>query len=325
MSRKLSYGMAINEALHQIMEEDGRVFVLGEDVAKMGGDFGITKGIWEKWPDRIKDTALSESAILGLSCGAAVCGLKPVPEIMFADFLGVCFDQVVNNAAKLNYMYQGKAHCGITIRAVQGGGIRCAYHHSACVEPWFMNTPGLVVVCPTTPYEAKGLLISAIKSNNPVLFLEHKTLYNVKGEVPTEMYEIPLYQAEIEREGTDVTIVATQIMLDKAHKAAEILEKEGVSVEIIDPRTIYPYDKETIKDSVAKTGRLILAQEGPKCGGWGAELSAMISEDVFEYLRAPIKRVTSLDSPVPYAPVLEDYVLPQLDDLVRACREVMEY
>ena len=148
--KKLSYGMAINEALHQIMEQDERVFVLGEDVAKMGGDFGITKGIWAKWPDRIKDTALSESAILGLSCGAAVCGLKPVPEIMFADFLGVGFDQITNNAAKLNYMYQGKAHCGITVRAPQGGGIRCAYHHSACVESWFMNTPGLVIVCPTT-------------------------------------------------------------------------------------------------------------------------------------------------------------------------------
>lgn len=325
MGRKLSYGMAINEALHQMMEADERVFALGEDVAKMGGDFGITKGIWEKWPDRIKDTALSESAILGLSCGAAVCGLKPVPEIMFADFLGVCFDQLTNNAAKLNYMYQGKANCGITVRAVQGGGIRCAYHHSACVEPWFMNTPGLVVVCPTTPYEAKGMLISAIKSDNPVLFLEHKTLYNVKGEVPTEMYEIPLYQAEIEREGSDITIVATQIMLDKAHKAAAVMEKEGVSVEIIDPRTIFPYDKETIQKSVAKTSRLILAQEGPKCGGWGAEISAMINENVFEYLSAPIKRVTSLDSPVPYAPVLEDYVLPQLDDLIKACREVMMF
>ena len=214
MGRKLSYGMAINEALHQMMGADERVFILGEDVAKMGGDFGITKGIWEKWPNRIKDTALSESAILGLSCGAAVCGLKPVPEIMFADFLGVCFDQLTNNAAKLNFMYQGKAHCGITVRAVQGGGIRCAYHHSACVESWFMNTPGLVVVCPTTPYEAKGMLISAIKSDNPVLFLEHKTLYNVKGEVPQEMYEIPLYEAEVEREGSDITIVATQIMLD---------------------------------------------------------------------------------------------------------------
>lgn len=325
MGRKLSYGMAINEALHQIMEEDERVFVLGEDVAKMGGDFGITKGIWNKWPDRIKDTALSESAILGLSNGAALCGLKPVPEIMFGDFLGVGFDQITNNAAKLNFMFQGKAHCGITVRAPHGGGIRCAYHHSACVESWFMNTPGLVVVCPTTPYEAKGLLISAIKSDNPVIFLEHKTFYNVKGEVPTEMYEIPLYEAEIEREGSDITIVATQLMLEKAHKTAEVMEKEGVSVEIIDLRTVFPYDKKTIQESVAKTSRLVVAQEGPKCGGWGAEISAMINEDVFEYLSAPIKRVTSLDSPVPYAPALEDYVLPQTDDLIKACRYVMAY
>lgn len=325
MSRKLSYSKAINEALTQMMEQDPRVFVLGEDVAKMGGDFGITQGIWHKWPDRIKDTALSESAILGLSCGAAVCGLKPVPEIMFADFLGVGFDQLVNNAAKLNFMYQGKAHCGITVRAPQGGGIRCAYHHSACVESWFMNTPGLVIVCPTTPYEAKGLLISAIKSDNPVIFLEHKGLYNVKGEVPEEMYEIPLYQAEIEREGNDITIVATQTMLEKAHKAAADLEKEGVSCEIIDLRTVFPYDKDTIKNSVAKTGRLVIAQEGPKCGGWAAEISAMINEDVFEYLRAPIKRFTSLDSPVPFSPDLEDYVLPQIGDLMKACHEVMEY
>lgn len=323
--KKLSYGMAINEALHQIMEQDERVFILGEDVAKMGGDFGITKGIWAKWPERIKDTALSESAILGLSCGAAVCGLKPVPEIMFADFLGVGFDQITNNAAKLNFMYQGKAHCGITVRAPQGGGIRCAYHHSACVESWFLNTPGLVIVCPTTPYEAKGLLISAIKSDNPVLFLEHKALYNVKGEVPEEMYELPLYEAEIEREGSDVTIVATQIMLAKAHKAAEELAKEGVSCEIIDLRTVFPYDKDTIQKSVAKTGRLVIAQEGVKVGGWAAEISAMINEDVFEYLRGPIKRVTGLDSPMPFSPGLEDYVMPQQEDLVKAIREVMEY
>ena len=244
---------------------------------------------------------------------------------MFADFLGVCFDQIVNNAAKLNYMFQGKAHCGITIRTPQGGGIRCAYHHSANVESWFANVPGLIICCPTTPYEAKGMLISAIKSDNPVLFLEHKGLYNVKGEVPEEMYDIPLCKAEIEREGTDITIVATQIMLAKAHKAAEELAKEGVSVEVIDLRTVAPYDKETIKNSVAKTGRLVLAQEGVKNLGWAAEVSAMVNEELFEYLKAPIKRSTSLDSPVPFAPGLEDYVAPQYDHLLAMCREVMEF
>lgn len=325
MGRVLSYGKAINEALHQEMERDDRVFILGEDVAKMGGDFGITQGIMRRWPDRIKDTALSESAIIGLSNGAALCGLRPVPEIMFADFLAVCYDQLVNNAAKLNFMFQGKAHCPITVRAVQGAGIRCAYHHSACVESWLMSTPGLVVVCPTTPYEAKGLLISAIRNDNPVVFLEHKLLYNTKGEVPEEPYEIPLYQAEIEREGKDITIIAAQTTLAMAHKAAVQMEKEGVSVEIIDPRTIFPYDKKTIIESVAKTGRLILAQEGPKVGGWAAELSAMINEDIFEYLRAPIKRVTSLDVPVAFAPVMEDFVLPKAELIVKACREVMEY
>jgi len=325
MSRILSYAKAINEALHQEMERDDSVFILGEDVAKMGGDFGITQGIWHRWPHRAKDTALSEQAIVGLACGAAICGLRPVPEIMFADFITCCYDQLVNNAAKLNFMYNGKAHCPITVRAVQGAGIRCAYHHSQNVEAWLMNVPGLVIVMPTTPYEAKGLLISSIRNNNPVVFLEHKMLYNTKGEVPEEPYTIDLYKAEIERVGKDITIVATQTALKLAHEAAEIMEKEGASVEIIDPRTIMPLDKETIINSVAKTGRLIIAHEGPKFGGFGAEISAIISEHIFEYLRAPIKRVTSLDVPVAFAPVMEDYILPKTEHLVKACREVMEY
>jgi len=210
MSRIISYGKAINEALHQEMERDDSVFILGEDVAKMGGDFGITQGIWHRWPHRAKDTALSEQAIIGLANGAAICGLRPVPEIMFADFITCCYDQLVNNAAKLNFMYNGKAHCPITVRTVQGAGIRCAYHHSQNVEAWLMNVPGLVIVMPTTPYEAKGLLISSIRNNNPVVFLEHKLLYNTKGEVPEEPYTIDLYKAEIEREGKDITIVDTQ-------------------------------------------------------------------------------------------------------------------
>ncbi|HHU32112.1 MAG: alpha-ketoacid dehydrogenase subunit beta [Zhaonellaceae bacterium] len=325
MSRIISYGKAINEALHQEMERDDSVFILGEDVAKMGGDFGITQGIWHRWPHRAKDTALSEQAIIGLANGAAICGLRPVPEIMFADFITCCYDQLVNNAAKLNFMYNGKAHCPITVRTVQGAGIRCAYHHSQNVEAWLMNVPGLVIVMPTTPYEAKGLLISSIRNNNPVVFLEHKLLYNTKGEVPEEPYTIDLYKAEIEREGKDITIVATQTALKLAHEAAAIMEKEGVSVEIIDPRTIMPLDKETIINSVAKTGRLIIAHEGPKFGGFGAEISAIISEHVWEYLRAPIMRVTSLDVPVAFAPVMEDYVLPKTEHVVKACREVMEY
>lgn len=325
MARKLSYAKAINEALHQEMEHDPSVFILGEDVARMGGDFGITQGIWHKWPDRARDTALSESAIIGLSVGSAVCGLRPVAELMFADFVTVCYDQLVNNAAKIHFMYGGEASCPIVVRAVTGSGIRCAYHHSQSIEPWLMNIPGLIIVAPATPYEAKGMLISAIRNNDPVVFLEHKLLYNRKGEVPAEPYEIELFKAEIERKGDDITIVATMRMLDLAHAAARELENEGVEVEIIDPRTLFPLDKRTIIESVAKTGRLVVVQEGPKVMGFGAEIGAMVSEDIFEYLRAPIKRVTSLDVPIAFSPGLEDYVNPTVDQVLAACRSVMSF
>jgi pyruvate dehydrogenase E1 component beta subunit len=325
MSRILTFSKALNEALHQEMEQDEKVFIIGEDVAKMGGDFGITSGIWSRWPKRAYDTALSESAIIGLSCGAAICGLRPVAELMFADFIGVCYDQIVNNAAKLCYMYNGRASAQLVVRAVTGGGIRCAYQHSQCIEPWLMNVPGLVVVAPATPYEAKGLLVSAIRSNNPVIFLEHKGLYNTKGEVPEELYSLPLYKANVEREGTDITLVAGMTMLNYAKKAAEAIAKDGLSCEIINPRTLFPMDKETIINSVAKTGRLVVIQEGPKFMGYGAEVGSMVYEDVFEYLKAPIRRVTSLDTPVPFAPVLEDYVLPQYSEVLKACQEVMAF
>ena len=326
MPRKLSFSKALNEALHQSMERDENVFIIGEDVAKMGGDFGITQGIWHKWPDRAYDTPLSEQAIIGLCTSAAALGLRPVAEIMFADFLGVCFDQIVNNAAKLNFMYGGEASAAITVRASTGGGIRCAYHHSQCVEPWLMNVPGLVIVAPSTPYEAKGLLNASIRDNNPVIFLEHKGLYNVKGEVPQDYYELPLYQAEVKRKGTDVTVVATMMMTDLALKAADQLEKEGISVEVIDPRTLFPLDKETIIQSVGRTGRLVVVQEGPQFMGFGAELGAMAaSEELFEYLKAPIKRVTSEDVPTAYAPCMEDFIMPNLDKVLRGIRSTVEY
>jgi pyruvate dehydrogenase E1 component beta subunit len=325
MARNITFSKAINEALHQEMERDEKVFILGEDVAKMGGDFGITAGIWHKWPDRAWDTALSEQAIIGLSVGAGVCGLRPVAELMFADFAGVCYDQLVNNAAKINFMYNGQAHAQMTVRAVTGSGIRCAYHHSQSIEPWFMNIPGLVIVAPGSPYEAKGLLISAIRNNNPVIFLEHKKLYNTKGEVPEEPYEIPLFQAEVEREGKDITIVSTMEYLKLAHKAADEMEKEGVSCEIVDPRTVFPLDKKTIIESVAKTGRLVIVQEGPRFMGAAAEISAMVAEDLFEYLAAPVKRVTCLDTPVAFSPAQEDFYNASADDVVGACREVMSF
>ena len=325
MSRKLSYTKAINEAMHQEMERDDKVIVLGEDVGRMGGDFGLTQGLWQKWPDRVIDTALSEQAIVGLSNGAAIAGLRPVAEIMFADFAGCCFDQIVNSSAKLNFMFQDEANCPVTIRMPQGAGIRCAYHHSATVESWFLNTPGLVIVSPANPYEAKGLLISAIRSNDPVLFLEHKMLLNVRGEVPEEPYALPLGKGVIEREGTDVTIVALQITVGMALKAAEELAKQGISAEVINLRTIKPYDEQIIAESVAKTNRLVIAQEGPKVGGWAAEIGAMVTEKYFEYLAAPVERVTCLDIPVSFAPSLEDYYMLTPEDIVKACKKTVEF
>lgn len=326
MSRKLSLSKALNESLIQSMERDEDIFIIGEDVAKMGGDFGITQGIWQRWPNRAYDTPLSEQAIIGLCSGAAALGLRPVAEIMFADFLGVCFDQIVNNAAKMNFMYGGEASAAITVRTSTGGGIRCAYHHSQCVEPWLMNIPGLVIVAPSSPYEAKGLLNAAIRDDNPVIFLEHKALYNIKGEVPQDYYELPLYQAEVKRKGTDVTVVATMMMTDLALKAADILAKEGISVEVIDPRTLFPLDKETIIESVGNTGRLVVVQEGPQFMGYGAELAAMAaSEELFEYLKAPVKRITSEDVPTAYAPCMEDFILPNLDKVIRGIRNTVEF
>ena len=325
MSRQLTYTKAINEAMIQEMERDDSVFVLGEDVARMGGDFGLTQGIYHRWPERIYDTALSEAAIVGLANGAAIAGLRPIAEIMFADFAGVAFDQIVNSTAKLNFMFQGEANCPVVIRAPQGAGIRCAYHHSAAVESWFLNTPGLVIVSPATPYEAKGLLISSIRSDDPVLFLEHKMLLNVKGDVPEEPYALPLGKGVIERAGTDVTIVALQITVGMALKAAAALEKEGISAEVINLRTIKPYDEPLIAESVAKTGRLVVAQEGPKVGGWAAEISAMVTEKYFEYLSAPVARVTCLDVPVSFAPVLEDYYMLSPADIVRAAKTTVAF
>ena len=325
MSRKLSYTKAINEAMYQEMERDETVFVLGEDVGRMGGDFGLTQGLWNKWPDRVIDTALSEQAIVGVANGAAIAGLRPVAEIMFADFAGCCFDQIVNSSAKLNFMFQEEANCPVTIRMPQGAGIRCAYHHSATVESWFLNTPGLVIVSPANPYEAKGLLISAIRSNDPVLFLEHKMLLNVRGEVPEEPYALPLGKGVIEREGTDVTIVALQITVGMALKAAEELAKQGISAEVINLRTIKPYDEQIIAESVAKTNRLVIAQEGPKVGGWAAEIGAMVTEKYFEYLAAPVERVTCLDIPVSFAPSLEDYYMLTPEDIVKACKKTVEF
>ncbi len=324
--RKIKFSQALNEALHQEMERDEDVFVLGQDVGRMGGDFGVTKGLWKKYGDRrVIDTPLSEAAMVGLSNGAAFTGLRPVVEIMFADFITECFDQIVNNAAKAHYMFSGQLKAPMVLRTANGGGFRAAYHHSQNPEAWLMNIPGITVVAPSTPYEAKGLMISSIRNDNPIVFFEHKMLYATAGEVPEEPYALEIGKAKIKREGKDITVIASMKMTEYALKAAEELEKEGISVEVIDPRTLVPFDKETIYDSVAKTNRVVVAYESPKTGGYGAEIAGMLNDEMFEFLKAPVKRVASLDCPVAFSPKLEDHTLPNYNDVLSGIKEVLDY
>lgn len=323
--RQLSFVKAINEALHQEMERDERVFIIGEDIGRRGGDFGATVGLWRRWPDRCRDTPLSEAAITGLGVGAAMVGMRPIVEIMFVDFLTECYDQVVNNMAKVHYMFGGQLKVPIVIRTLCGGGFHAGPHHSQSGEGWLMNIPGLTVVGPSTPYDAKGLLIAAIRSDNPVVFMEHKGLYGMKGTVPEEPYTVPLYRAQVRRPGHHVTIVAGLKMVHLALAAAEEMAAQGVDAEVIDLTTIVPWDQETVLESVTKTGRVVTVFENPKTGGPGSEISATITEEVFGVLKAPIKRVAGLDTPHAFSPVLEDYILPRKEDVIKAIAEVMAY
>ena len=315
---------AINEALHAEMTRDERVFVMGEDVGLIGGIFQVTRGLREKFgEDRVRDTPISEAGFLGAGIGAAIAGLRPIVEIQIWDFIAVTMDQVVNQAAKFRFMLGGKPTVPLVIRGPQGGGIRLAAQHSQSLEAWFAHVPGLVVVAPSTPYDAKGLLISAIRDDNPVIFLEHKALYATKGPVPAEAYAIPLGQADVKRAGGDVTVVATQAMVARALGAAADLEKEGVSVEVIDPRTLVPLDEGTILASVAKTHRLVIAHEAVKRGGFGAEIAALVAEKAVDELDAPIVRVGARSVPMPYNDGLERQTIPSQADIVAAIRQVL--
>lgn len=324
--KRMSMVQALNSALDIMMADDEKVFLLGEDIGHMGGDFGVTRNLFKKYgAERVRDTPLSEAAIIGTAVGAAMVGMRPVPEIMFADFLGTCYDQIVNNAAKMHYMFDGQFKAPIVIRTAAGGGFGGGPHHSQSVEGWFMNVPGLVIVGPSTPYDAKGLLIASIENDNPVLFLEHKALYRLKGEVPTDKYTVPLRKATIAREGRDITVVASMKMTHESLAAAEELAAEGVSVEVVDLRTLRPWDQETVLASVAKTGRAIVANEAPKMGGLGAEVSATISEEVYAKLKAPVRRVCGLDTPIPFSVPLEKIILPDKDDIKTAIQATMDY
>lgn len=316
--REITYAQAINEAMSQEMRRDKNVFLMGEDVGIYGGAFGISVGMVEEFGEkRIKDTPISEAGISGLGVGAAATGLRPIVEIMFSDFVTLAMDNMVNQAAKMRYMFGGKAKVPMVLRAPAGSGTGAAAQHSQSPEAWFCNAPGLKVVTASTPADAKGLLISAIRDDNPVLFLEQKLLYRTKGDVPEGDYAIPLSKADIKREGSDVTIITYGRMLPMCLEAAQQLEEEeGISVEVVDPRTLVPLDKETIINSAKKTGRVLIVHEACETGGFGGELSAVISNsEAFYYLDAPIVRYGGLDVPIPYCPQLEKHVVPTLPNV----------
>jgi len=323
-SREITFAEALNEALRSEMRRDPRVFVMGEDVGLIGGIFQVTRGLREEFgEERVRDTPISEATFVGAGVGAAVAGWRPVVEIQIWDFIAMTMDQVVNQAAKFRYMLGGTPTVPLVIRGPQGGGLRLAAQHSQSLEAWFAHIPGLIVVAPSSPADAKGLLISAIRDDNPVIFLEHKVLYAQKGPVPEEPYAIPLGTAQLKRQGSDVTVVATQLMVPRALAAAADLEQEGVSVEVVDPRTLVPLDEETILQSVAKTGRLVIAHEAVKRGGYGAEIAAMVSEQAFDVLDAPIVRVCARAVPMPYNENLERATIPTQQDIAAAIRSVV--
>lgn len=323
--REIAYRDALNEALFEEMRRDKTVFLLGEDIGRYWeGAFKVTKGLAKEFGDeRVKDTPISESAIVGTAVGAAITGMRPVAEIMFGDLTALAMDQIANQAAKIHYMFGGQAKSPLVIRTPFGGGVNIAAHHSQSLEAWFMHVPGLHVAAPSTPYDAKGLLKSAIRGDNPVVFCEHKLLYPVKGPVPEEDYTVPFGVADIKREGRDVTVVATMFMVHKALEAAKTLEKEGVSVEVVDPRTLVPLDRGAIIGSVKKTGHIVIVSEDCKTAGVTAEIAAVVAEEAVDYLDAPIKRVAEPDTPIPFSPPLEKYVIPDEKSIIRAVKEIV--
>jgi len=326
--RELTFGEAITEALKEEMARDERVYLIGEDVriGYGGGAFGVSKGLLAQFgPDRVIDTPISESAIAGTSVGAALWGMRPVAEIMFADFMALAMDHIANSAAKMRFAYAGGATVPVVFRMAFGAGVGAALHHSQSTEAWITNVPGLKVVMPSTPADAKGLLKSSIRDDNPVVFLEHKLLYSrLKGPVPEGEYLIPLGKSDVKRAGEDLTIIATGAMVQQALGAAEILEKEGVKAEVVDPRTLVPLDREGILESVKKTGKVVIVHEAPTFGGFGGEIAAMIAEEGFYTLDAPIKRVGAPFTPVPAHPLLEQFYLPDAEKIVKAAKEILE-
>ncbi|ASS90092.1 MAG: alpha-ketoacid dehydrogenase subunit beta [Bacillaceae bacterium] len=325
--REITYLEAVREAMSQEMRKNEDVYILGEDIGVYGGAFGVTRGMIEEFgPERVRNTPISEAAIAGAAVGSALTGMRPILELQFSDFITIAMDQLVNQAAKLRYMFGGKGKVPMVVRTPAGSGTGAAAQHSQSLEAWMAHIPGLKVVQPSTAYDAKGLLKAAIDDDNPVIFYEHKLLYKTKSHVPEEQYSIPLGKADIKREGKDVTIVATAIMVHKALEAAKELEKEGIDVEIVDPRTLVPLDEETIVESVKKTGRVVVVHEAVKRGGYGGEIASVIAEsEAFDYLDAPIKRLGGLPVPIPYNPNLEKAAVPQVPDIIKAVKETVQF
>jgi pyruvate dehydrogenase E1 component beta subunit len=323
--REVTIRDALREALREEMQRDESVFLLGEDIGRFwGGAFGVTKGLAEEFGDeRVRDTPISENAIIGVAVGTAITGMRPVAEIMFGDLTALAVDQICNQAAKIRYMFGGQVSVPCVIRTPFGAGVNIASHHSQSLEAWFMHTPGLQVAVPSTPYDAKGLLKTAIRGNNPVFFVEHKLLYPIKGMIPNEDYTVPFGVADVKREGKDVTIVATLYMVHKALASAEQLNREGISVEVLDPRTLVPLDKTAIVKSVRKTGRLVIVSEDCKTAGVSAEIAGIVAEEALDYLDAPIKRVAEPDTPIPFSPPMEQFVIPNENSIVQAVRSIV--
>jgi pyruvate dehydrogenase E1 component beta subunit len=331
-----TFRAALNEALHQEMAADPRVVLIGEDVTggvggdgvsdAWGGAFGVSKGLLAAFgPGRVMDTPITESAFVGAAAGAALTGLRPVAEIMFVDFIGSCLDQIMNQAAKFRYMFGGRARTPMVLRATFGGGARSASQHSQALYPIFTHIPGLKVVVPSNPFDAKGLLIQAIRDDDPVIFLENKMLYDETGEVPDRSYTVPFGEARVLREGKDATIIALGRMVGRAEAAAATLAAEGIRVSVIDPRTTSPLDRDTILEFAEETGRVVVVDEAnPRCG-MAADIAALIVEDAFDALKAPILKVTPPHTPVPYAPALEDSYLPDAARIAAAVRRVVKH
>jgi len=323
--RELTYVEAIREGLNQAMAADPRVFLIGEDVGVYGGAFGASAGLHQQYgAGRVVDTPISEAGIAGACVGAALTGMRPVGEIQFMDFITISMEQLVLQAAKIRYMFGGKATVPMVLRTPGGSGTGAAAQHSESLENWFVHIPGLKVVMPSTPYDAKGLLLAAIDDDNPVIFVEHKLLYKTKGPVPEEPYRLPLGQTDVKRVGKHLTVVATSIMVPRALQAAEQLAAEGIELEVVDPRTLSPLDEGPIIQSVIKTGRLMVVHEAHKNGGFGGEIVGRVAEsEAFDFLEAPVKRLCGLDVPIPYNRTLEAAAVPQVADIVREAKALV--